>query len=256
MDLSWTQQSRFWLVGKRSIYWLRVLVLTSSFPKRFRDFSGYVTVSNKVKTQYVHFRLHYTNYFLLPWKIPEELSTRSMVFNDYERQYNKYVHTVFYHWTWLTWNRTRDPSHTNPLRTFSPSKWLRNSLVVMVEDSKARYGWYNPITQHFDGEYQATPVTLPGQQFCTCIDGRSCIDEEFGHTLFSYSSILWDSVDLRLINEVSIIALICCVFTLSRQNWFISLLAELVHQLASRTGSSVCYSILNNRQLIQQLKDL
>ncbi len=34
---------------------------------------GFEDLSHKVKTQYVHFRLH-TNYFLLPWKIPEEIS--------------------------------------------------------------------------------------------------------------------------------------------------------------------------------------
>ncbi len=30
---------------------------------------------NQVKTQYLHFRFH-TNYFLLPWQIPEEISRR------------------------------------------------------------------------------------------------------------------------------------------------------------------------------------
>ena len=34
---------------------------------------------HKVKTQYVHFRLH-TNYFLLPWKIPEEISRWPILF--------------------------------------------------------------------------------------------------------------------------------------------------------------------------------
>ena len=53
---------------------------------------------HKVKMQYVHFRLH-VNYFLLPWKIPEEVSRRSMLFNNY-RQYlpnQTYVHATFYH---------------------------------------------------------------------------------------------------------------------------------------------------------------
>ena len=35
----------------------------------------------KVKTQYVHFGL-YTNHFLLLWKILEEISRRSMLFNN------------------------------------------------------------------------------------------------------------------------------------------------------------------------------
>ncbi len=55
---------------------------------------------HKVKMQYVLFRLH-TNYFLLPWEIPEEISRRSGLFNNY-RQYlpyqtYMYVHTTFYH---------------------------------------------------------------------------------------------------------------------------------------------------------------
>ena len=36
---------------------------------------------NKLKMQHVHFRLH-TNYFLLPWMIPEEIETQLMLFNN------------------------------------------------------------------------------------------------------------------------------------------------------------------------------
>ncbi len=36
-------------------------------------------LSHKVKMQYVQFKLH-TNYFLLPWKNPEEISNRSVFF--------------------------------------------------------------------------------------------------------------------------------------------------------------------------------
>ncbi len=35
----------------------------------------------QVKMQYLHFRSH-ANYFLLPWKIPEEISRRSMFFHN------------------------------------------------------------------------------------------------------------------------------------------------------------------------------
>ncbi len=35
----------------------------------------------KWKMQYLHFRFH-TNYFLLPWKIPEQISRRSMHFHN------------------------------------------------------------------------------------------------------------------------------------------------------------------------------
>ncbi len=37
------------------------------------------------KTQYLHFRFH-ASYFLLPWKITEEISRRSMLFHS-QRQY-------------------------------------------------------------------------------------------------------------------------------------------------------------------------
>ena len=37
------------------------------------NMNGNGTLPHKVKSQYVHFRLC-TNYFLLPWKIPEELA--------------------------------------------------------------------------------------------------------------------------------------------------------------------------------------
>ena len=35
----------------------------------------------QVKTQYLHFRFH-ANWFLLPWKISEKISRRSMLFNN------------------------------------------------------------------------------------------------------------------------------------------------------------------------------
>ena len=65
-----------------------------------------VTWYDKVKMQYVHFRLH-VNCFLLPWKIPEEISRQSMRFNN-SKQYLPYVHTTFYHGSGLTWNWTFD----------------------------------------------------------------------------------------------------------------------------------------------------
>ncbi len=42
-------------------------------------------IKYQVKTQYLHFGFH-ANYFLLHWKIPEEISRRSMFFHN-ERQY-------------------------------------------------------------------------------------------------------------------------------------------------------------------------
>ena len=39
-----------------------------------------VYLPHKVKTQYVHFKSH-AEYFLLPWKMSEEISRRSMLFN-------------------------------------------------------------------------------------------------------------------------------------------------------------------------------
>ncbi len=41
---------------------------------------------NKVKMQYMHFRLH-SNYFLVPWKIPEEISRRLIVPFKVKMQY-------------------------------------------------------------------------------------------------------------------------------------------------------------------------
>ncbi len=38
-------------------------------------------LSHQVKMQYLHFRF-YVNYFLLPWKIPEEISRWSMLFHN------------------------------------------------------------------------------------------------------------------------------------------------------------------------------
>ena len=60
-----------------------------------------------IQTQYMHFRLH-TNYFLLLWKIPEEISRRWMLFNNWRQylQYQTCIHTTFYHGSGLTWNWT------------------------------------------------------------------------------------------------------------------------------------------------------
>ena len=53
------------------------------------------TLPHQVKTQYLHFKFH-ANYSLLPGKIPEEISTRSILFHN-QRQYlpyQTYVHRV------------------------------------------------------------------------------------------------------------------------------------------------------------------
>ncbi len=62
---------------------------------------------HKVKTQCVHFRLH-ANYFLFAWKILEEISRRSMLFNNWRLYllYQTHIHTVFYHRSGLTCNGT------------------------------------------------------------------------------------------------------------------------------------------------------
>ena len=39
------------------------------------------SLPHQVKMQYLHFRFH-ANYFLLPWKIPEEISRRSLLFHN------------------------------------------------------------------------------------------------------------------------------------------------------------------------------
>ncbi len=59
----------------------------------------------KIKMQYMQFRLH-VEYFLLPLKIPEEMSRRSMLFNNRREYllYETYVHTTFYHGSGLAWN--------------------------------------------------------------------------------------------------------------------------------------------------------
>ena len=46
----------------------------------------------------MHFRLH-TGYFLLPLKIPKEISRQSMLFHNLREYllYQMYVHTTFYH---------------------------------------------------------------------------------------------------------------------------------------------------------------
>ena len=41
-------------------------------------FQIFSSSAQQIKTQYVHFR-SYTEYFLLPWKIPKEISRRSML---------------------------------------------------------------------------------------------------------------------------------------------------------------------------------
>ena len=38
----------------------------------------------EVSTQYLHFRLKHAHYCLLSWKIPEEISRRSMLFNNWQ----------------------------------------------------------------------------------------------------------------------------------------------------------------------------
>ena len=42
-----------------------------------------ITLPHKVKVQYMHFRSH-TEYFLLPWKIPEEISRWLMFYHNYK----------------------------------------------------------------------------------------------------------------------------------------------------------------------------
>ncbi len=84
--------------------WIICVIITSIYHTLF---SVCPVLLYKVKTQYAHFRLH-TNYFLFPWKIPQEISRRSMLIN-YWRQYlphQTYVHTSFHRGSGLTWNRT------------------------------------------------------------------------------------------------------------------------------------------------------
>ena len=53
---------------------------------------------HKIEMQYVHIRL-YANYYLFPWKIPEEISRQSMLFNNCGSIYHTkqtYVDTTFY----------------------------------------------------------------------------------------------------------------------------------------------------------------
>ena len=54
---------------------------TAEFPEivEFHLFSA--VLPHKVKKQYVYFRLN-ASYFLLPWKIVEEIKRQSMLFNN------------------------------------------------------------------------------------------------------------------------------------------------------------------------------
>ena len=80
---------------------------TWSYPNDTKEMTSTVSVkgynrghflSHKVKMQYVYFRSH-AEYFLLPWKIPLEISRRSMIFHNL-REYlphKIFIHTTFYH---------------------------------------------------------------------------------------------------------------------------------------------------------------
>ncbi len=64
--------------------------------------------NHQVKRQYLHLRFHAT-YFLLPWKIPEEISCcsrPSVLFHNLRQYlpYQTYVHTTFCHSSELTRN--------------------------------------------------------------------------------------------------------------------------------------------------------
>ena len=56
-----------------------------------------------VKMQYLHLRF-YANYFLLPWKIPEEISRQFSSITKGSIYHMKHVHTTFYHSSGLTRN--------------------------------------------------------------------------------------------------------------------------------------------------------
>ncbi len=79
----------FWLL------WISILQTNSSSnfiskSTKPRE-SRWKILPHKVKMQYVHFRIH-TNYFLLPWKITEEISRQSVLFNN-----SKAVPTIIKH---------------------------------------------------------------------------------------------------------------------------------------------------------------
>ncbi len=66
-----------------------------------------------VKSELRHYFIRLTmcfsgwNFFLLPWKIPEEISRQSMLFNNLKQYlpYQTYVHKTFHHGgAGLTWN--------------------------------------------------------------------------------------------------------------------------------------------------------
>ena len=60
---------------------------------------------DKVKMQYLHFRF-YANFFLLPWKIPEEICRQSVLFNILRYYILFQTYQPFYHGSGLTWNWT------------------------------------------------------------------------------------------------------------------------------------------------------
>ena len=58
---------------------------------------------HKVKSQYVHFRLH-ANYFLLPWKIHNEVIRQPKLFNNLRQYLPSNIHTTFnmgVDWNWM-----------------------------------------------------------------------------------------------------------------------------------------------------------
>ena len=65
--------------------------------KHYRSLKWLLHLPHQVKTQYLHFRFH-ANYFLLPVKIHEKISRRSMLFHNYRQYlpYQTYVHTFYY----------------------------------------------------------------------------------------------------------------------------------------------------------------
>ena len=69
-------------------------------------FTGPYILPHYVKTLYLHFRFH-VNYFILLWKIPEEISRlNAAYFWLIPLDRNEYVDTTFYNGSGLTWNCT------------------------------------------------------------------------------------------------------------------------------------------------------
>ncbi len=83
---------------------------------------------HKVKTQYLHFRSH-AEYFLLSWKIPQEISRRSMLFHNL-RGVSTVPNICTYNlcvWKWI--KEKFDIKWMKNLATFSFLKLLRQDLV-------------------------------------------------------------------------------------------------------------------------------